>query len=177
VFVTFLLTNLLSWDTFLHTGNTATDRDNAILLHTEGDGKELPSLFVVENAEEIVKQREAEKEKGTTTIGTGTTPPPPPPGPVPPPPGPVPPVEPQVQMMLYIGGQQYGPYDYKTLKQFVPTGQLTKETLVWQQGMAAWTPAGQVPELQGLFAPAAPTPPAPPVPPVPGGVPPVPPTL
>ena len=156
------------YETFLHTGNTATDRDNAILLHTEGDGKELPSLFVVENAEEIVKQREAEKEKETATIGTGNTPPPPPPSP-----GPVPPVEPQVQMMLYIGGQQYGPYDYKTLKQFVSTGQLTKETLVWQQGMAAWTPAGEVTELQGLFTPATPVPPVPPVP----SIPPVPPTM
>ena len=77
-------------------------------------------------------------------------------------------------MMLFVGGQQYGPYDYKTLKQFVPTKQLTPETLVWQQGMAAWTPAGQVPELQGLFAPVAPpAPPTPGVPPAPG-VPPTP---
>ena len=98
-----------------------------------------------------------------------------PPKPVPPrpePPRPEPISEPQVQMMLYIGGQQYGPYDYKTLKSFVPTGQLTKDTLVWQQGMTAWLPAGQVPELQGLFAPAAPVPPVPPTP----SAPPVPPT-
>ena len=142
------------YDAFLHSGNAATDRDNAILLHTEGDGKDLPSLFVVNNAEEIVMQRKAEEEKKKTEANTvqqsiGTTPPPP-----------VPPL----QMFLYIGGQQYGPYDYNTLKQFVPTGQLTKDTLVWQQGMASWTPAGQVPELQGLFAPAVPTPPVPPMP-------------
>ena len=155
------------YDQFLNTGNKATDRNNAILLHTEDDGADLPSLFVVENAEEIVKQRKAEKAKNDSLSG-GITPPPPP--------GSIPPVEPQVQMLLYINGQQYGPYDFKTLKQFVSTGQLTKETLVWQQGMAAWMPAGEVPELQGLFAPAAPVPPIPPAPPV-SGVPPLPPTM
>lgn len=168
------------YDAFLHSGNAATDRDNAILLHTEGDGKDLPSLFVVDNAEEIVRLRKAEEEKKTKEANTVQQPtgitPPPLPGATPPPlPGSVPPpVEPQVQMLLYIGGQQYGPYDYMTLKQFVTTGQLTKDTLVWQQGMVSWAPAGQVPELQGLFAPVAPMPPvahtpsAPPVPPTPG---------
>jgi hypothetical protein len=90
--------------------------------------------------------------------------------------------EPQVQMYLFIGGQQYGPYDYNTLKQFVPTKQLTAQTMVWQQGMAAWTPAGQVPELQALFAPVAPvapppmpgTPSAPAAPPMPPATPPMP---
>ena len=71
---------------------------------------------------------------------------------MPPKPTEMPIAEPQVLMFLYIGGQNYGPYDYKTLKSFVPTGQLTPQTMVWQQGMAAWTPAGQVPELQALFA-------------------------
>ena len=158
------------YDRFLNTGNKATDRNNAILLHTEDDGQALPSLFVVENAEEVVRQNKQEKADNSATI------PPTPPMPesaIPEPPRPQA-MEPQVQMMLYIGGQQYGPYDYKTLKTFLPTGQLTAQTLVWQQGMAAWTPAGQVPELQALFAPAAPTPPVPPVPPTPG-VPPTPP--
>ena len=160
------------YERFLNTGNKATDRNNAILLHTEDDGADLPSLFVVENAGEIIKQREAEKANSarigvSQPTGPGTPPPPPVSGgmsTVPPP------VEPQVQMMLYINGQQYGPYDYQTLKQFIPTGQLTPQTLVWQQGMASWTPAGQVPELQGLFAPVAPAPPVPPTP----GVPPMP---
>ena len=160
------------YEQFLNTGNKATDRNNAILLHTEDDGAALPSLFVVENAEEIIKQRKAEKEKNETQTGPQVPEPPKPVPPRPEPPRPEPISEPQVQMMLYIGGQQYGPYDYKTLKSFVPTGQLTKDTLVWQQGMTAWLPAGQVPELQGLFAPAAPVPPVPPTP----SAPPVPPT-
>ena len=72
-------------------------------------------------------------------------------------------------------GQQYGPYDYGMLKQFVTTGQLTAQTLVWQQGMAAWTAAGEVRELQALFAPVPPA--TPQMPPIPGGMPPMPPTL
>ena len=85
---------------------------------------------------------------------------------------PTPIVEPQVQMFLFIAGQQYGPYDYNTLKQFITTGQLTAQTLVWQQGMTAWTAAGEVRELQALFTPTPPS-----TPPIPGGMPPMPPTL
>ena len=85
------------------------------------------------------------------------------------------PPPPQVSMYLFIGGQQYGPYDYQTLKGFIPTGQMTAQTMVWQQGMEAWTPAGQVPVLQGLFAPIATQ--MPPVPPTPSGMPPMPPTI
>ena len=85
-------------------------------------------------------------------------------------PPPVQPVEPEVQLFLFIGGQQYGPYDWKTCKQFVPTGQLTPQTMVWEQGMAAWTPAGQVPKLAALFAPVAPS--TPPMPPMGGPTPP-----
>jgi hypothetical protein len=41
------------YERFLHTGNSATDAGNAILLHSEGDGSQFPSLFAVDNAEEI----------------------------------------------------------------------------------------------------------------------------
>jgi hypothetical protein len=40
-------------------------------------------------------------------------------------------------------------------------GQLTRDTLVWKQGLAAWTAAGQLPELSVLFDSVPP-----PVPPV-----------
>ena len=165
---------------FLNTGNPNTDVSNAILLHSEGDGSQLPSLFVVENAAAIAA-RESEPIAPVTPEPVAPTPPispaPPMPGPPPvpgvPPVAPPPVAEPQVQMYLHIAGQQYGPYDYATLKQFVKTGQLTAQTLVWQQGMAAWIAAGDVKELQALFAPAAP--PVPPMPPTPGGMPPMPP--
>lgn len=160
------------YERFLNTGNKTTDRSNAILLHTEDDGGDLPSLFVVENAEEIVRQRENARTgiAQAPNVQTEAVTPPPMPGMGTPPP--IPSAEPQVQMYLFINGQQYGPYDYNTLKQFIPTRQLTPQTMAWQQGMAAWTPAGQVPELQALFAPAAPpTPPMPGMPPVPPSMP------
>ena len=37
------------------------------------------------------------------------------------------------------------------LSGFVQSGQLTKHTLVWKQGMPDWLPAGEVPELGPLF--------------------------
>jgi hypothetical protein len=59
-----------------------------------------------------------------------------------------------------LGGQQVGPFDLAALQQYVQSGQLTRETLVWKQGMANWTAAGQVPDLSGLFG--ATPPPLPP---------------
>lgn len=171
--MTWMATYKEKYEQFLNSGNPNTDASNAILLHSEGDGAELPSLFVVENAAEI-----AAKSAPVDQVVTATAPSapnmPPMPGMVPPVP-PTPVVEPQVQMYLHIAGQQYGPYDYGMLKQFVTTGQLTAQTLVWQQGMAAWTAAGQVRELQALFAPVPSA--TPQMPPIPGGMPPMPPTL
>lgn len=77
----------------------------------------------------------------------------------PPPPAPV-------SFMIYANGAQAGPFDMNQLGQMAAAGQLTPATFVWRQGMANWTAASQVPELQGLFVPSAPTPPPPP--PMPG---------
>jgi len=66
-----------------------------------------------------------------------------------------------------LGGQQQGPFALPAIQQYVASGQITRETLVWRQGMAQWTPAGQVPEIAQAFA-AVP----PPLPP-PGGPPPL----
>lgn len=183
------------YDKYLHTGNANQDLSRAILLHSEGLGDTLPELFAKSDAElhKIDAERAAAKAASTPapqpvspqpvvaaqpmaapqpSVAVGSPVPPPLPGTAVPPPV-YPQAEPQVQMYLNIGGQNYGPYDYATLKGFVPTGQLTAQTMVWQQGMAAWQPAGQVPELQPLFAPASPTAPGmPPLPPTPGAVPP-----
>ena len=153
------------YESFLNTGNVNTDASNAILLHTEGDGKQLPSLFVVENAAAIAEDTATPAPTPAPTPGPGMPPPPPTSGPGMPPPPPQPAV-PQIQLMMFVGGQQYGPYDYATCKQFVQGGQLNQQTMVWMQGMPAWTPAGQVPELQSLFAPQMP----PQMPPIPGGM-------
>lgn len=50
------------------------------------------------------------------------------------------------------GGAQAGPGSVGDLAALVQTGQVTRETLVWQEGMAGWTAAGQVPALSTLFA-------------------------
>lgn len=167
--ITWMTTYKDKYEQFLNSGNPNTDASNAILLHSEGDGTNLPSLFVVENAAEIAAQNAQSQNSITPATSAPTMPPMP--GVTPPVP-PTPIVEPQVQMFLFIAGQQYGPYDYNTLKQFITTGQLTAQTLVWQQGMTAWTAAGEVKELQALFAPSPPS-----MPPIPGGMPPMPPTL
>ena len=75
-----------------------------------------------------------------------------------------PPMPGAASYMLAVNGQQYGPYNMQQLQQMVTSGQLTAQTLVWCQGMAAWEPASNRPDLASLFAPAAP--PMPPTPPV-----------
>lgn len=75
----------------------------------------------------------------------------------PPPAGGAPPPLPQAAaFFVAMGGQQAGPFDMNTLQQHVQSGQITKDTLVWKQGMPAWTAAGEVPELGNLFGAAPP---------------------
>ena len=76
-----------------------------------------------------------------------------------------PPMPPQVQYTLNINGQNAGPYNMQQLQQLVQSGQLTRNTYVWKQGMANWDVAGNVQELSGLFGTVPPPPPAaPPMP-------------
>ena len=60
-------------------------------------------------------------------------------------------MQPQVNYMLAINVQQACPFGWAQLQQLVQQGQLTQQTYVWTQGMANWTPAGQVVELAPLF--------------------------
>jgi membrane protease subunit (stomatin/prohibitin family) len=76
-------------------------------------------------------------------------------------PGP-PPVPGAVQFFAVVNGAQAGPFATPVLQQMVQQHTLTRGTLVWRQGMAAWTKAGDVQELAGLFVPQGP----PPVPPM-----------
>ena len=66
-------------------------------------------------------------------------------------PGP-PPLPQQSSYFVALNGQQSGPHAVDALRQQAGSGALTRETLVWKQGMAAWAPAGQVDELAPLFA-------------------------
>ena len=62
-----------------------------------------------------------------------------------------PPVPPALTFFVVLNGQQAGPYDMNTLKQMASQNQLTKDVLVWRDGMANWSAAGQVPELKNIF--------------------------
>ncbi|MDD2385225.1 MAG: SPFH domain-containing protein [Bacteroidales bacterium] len=77
-----------------------------------------------------------------------------------------PPMPPALTYFAVVNGQQSGPYDVNTLKQMAANGSLSKDTLVWRDGMTNWTAAGQVPEMTQVFG--ATPPPLPPPPPVPG---------
>ena len=56
------------------------------------------------------------------------------------------------EWFIGVDGQQQGPFDLAGLAAQVSAGRLTRDTLIWKNGMAAWTPAGQVPELGNAFA-------------------------
>ncbi len=67
-----------------------------------------------------------------------------------------PPVPASGEFFAAIGGRQQGPFALAALQQQASANQLTRETLVWRQGMKEWVPAGQVPELAAIFAAAPP---------------------
>jgi len=62
-----------------------------------------------------------------------------------------PPLPDQKKYHVAMDGKQAGPYDMSTLGQLVQSGRVTRDTLVWAQGMAGWTKAGEVSELASLF--------------------------
>ncbi len=49
-------------------------------------------------------------------------------------------------------GKQSGPLTLDQLRADATAGKLTRQTLVWRQGMAAWTPADKVVEFADFFA-------------------------
>ena len=74
-----------------------------------------------------------------------------------------PPPAPSVSYMVANNGQQAGPFTLDQLKQFVASGEFTKQTHVWKQGMDNWQQAGDVQELASVFM-GSPPPPPPPTP-------------
>ena len=73
-----------------------------------------------------------------------------------PPQGMTPPPIPNVAYHVVQNGQDVGPFDMGALSQMVSAGTLTKDTLVWKQGMADWVKAETVQELQPLFSSSVP---------------------
>lgn len=88
----------------------------------------------------------------TAQAQAGMAPPMPGMGGMPPMPGSIP----QVQYMVGVNGQQYGPCDWQQLQELVEHGVLTHQTYVWKQGMAQWQMAGEIQELTPLFQGGAP---------------------
>jgi membrane protease subunit (stomatin/prohibitin family) len=74
---------------------------------------------------------------------------------------PPPPPPPLVEKVWHIAenGAAQGPYGRGHLGRLVADGSLTRETLVWAQGMDGWKPAGEVTELAQLFTVMPPPPP------------------
>lgn len=62
-----------------------------------------------------------------------------------------PPIPVAVSYFIALNGQQTGPFPMDQLKQKVQTGELTRDTLIWKNGMAAWASAGTVDEVSSLF--------------------------
>jgi len=56
-----------------------------------------------------------------------------------------------MQFFVAVGGQQQGPYPVTTLQQMAQQGSLTRDTLVWRQGLASWIKAGESGDLGSLF--------------------------
>lgn len=65
--------------------------------------------------------------------------------------GNTPPPIPKVLYHVAVNGQPTGPYDVNYLAQMITNNQLTKDMLVWTNGMADWCRADSVEELKGLF--------------------------
>jgi membrane protease subunit (stomatin/prohibitin family) len=62
-----------------------------------------------------------------------------------------PPMPQAVQYFVAVNGQQSGPYNEQQLMQMAQSGQLTRESLIWKNGMAGWLAAGQVADVSGVF--------------------------
>ncbi len=54
-------------------------------------------------------------------------------------------------LFLAIDGQQHGPFELALVIARARSGDLKPDTLVWRQGMAAWTAAKDVPDLAAAF--------------------------
>jgi membrane protease subunit (stomatin/prohibitin family) len=93
----------------------------------------------------------AAAQRAGQALNTPSAPAPSAPAPAAPPPPAGPPPLPVKQWFIGVNGQQQGPFDAAGLAGQARSGALTRETLVWSEGMSGWTAAGQVPELSGVF--------------------------
>jgi membrane protease subunit (stomatin/prohibitin family) len=62
-----------------------------------------------------------------------------------------PPLPDTPQFYLALDGEQAGPFSAEVLRGYVQAGTLTRDTLVWRDGMPQWTHADEVPGVANLF--------------------------
>jgi len=63
-----------------------------------------------------------------------------------------------MQWYYMAGDNRQGPLAQEEIHGLIASGNITRETVVWKEGMAGWLPAGES-ELASLFSPDAPKPP------------------
>lgn len=63
-----------------------------------------------------------------------------------------PPVPTDRRYFVAVNGHQTGPFSRADVEHQIREGQLLRDSLVWTEGLADWTPAGQVPELLPVFS-------------------------
>jgi membrane protease subunit (stomatin/prohibitin family) len=56
------------------------------------------------------------------------------------------------QFFVAVNGQQTGPFSMEDISKMAQGGRLTRESLVWKAGMAAWAAAGTVGDLNQVFS-------------------------
>jgi hypothetical protein len=62
-----------------------------------------------------------------------------------------PPLPPAIKYSIVISDVIYGPYEMDQITQMVQKGTITKETLIWKEGMSQWQPAGLVSDLRDIW--------------------------
>jgi membrane protease subunit (stomatin/prohibitin family) len=72
---------------------------------------------------------------------------------------PPPPPTYQVQYFVLINNQQNGPYSIDSIRLMVNQNQISRETLVWKEGMAQWGKITEQDDLKSIFSSIPPPPP------------------
>lgn len=66
------------------------------------------------------------------------------------------------EWMIAVAGQQYGPYEFRVIREMVQIKQIQPEnTHVWKAGMPEWVEFSKQPEMAALVAPSVSPPPMP----------------
>ena len=71
-----------------------------------------------------------------------------------------PPPPPLVEFFILLNNQQNGPFDLNKIKELIINGTISRDTLVWKNGMTNWDSAGNQNELVNLFNSTPPPPPS-----------------